>query len=255
MTMFGRRILILIPHPDDEVVGCAAAIAKARASGSRVFGVFLSHGCIPKRHLWPFQQGGYERGVERRLKEAANAAEFLGITIVGRNTKRAARDIWRRLPEAREEVLTAIGQCAPDCIWVPAFEGGNPDHDGLNALASTLTGVPVFEFSEYNLAGGRVNSNRFIKSSRDDIVHRLKPQEQQIKRDAYALYASEKGNLASLRLEEEQFRPLPKHDYAKRPHKGQLWYERFHWVPFKHPRVDYTKAEEVTAAIAEFLNR
>jgi LmbE family N-acetylglucosaminyl deacetylase len=251
--IFARRILILIPHPDDEVAGCAAAIARARAGGARVFGVFLSHGCIPKRHLWFFQQGGYERHVARRMKEAESAAEFLGITIVGKNTKRAARDIWRRLPEVRDEVLHAMGQCAPDCIWVPAYEGGNPDHDGLNALASTLQGVPVFEFSEYNLAGGKANSNRFIAANGSEIAHRLKPEEQKMKRAAFALYASEQGNLSGLRLEEEQFRPLPKHDYTKRPHEGPLWYERFHWVPFKHPRVDYTKAEDVSAAIAEFL--
>jgi hypothetical protein len=251
--MFGRRILILIPHPDDEVVGCAAAIAQARASGSRVFGLFLSNGCIPKRHLWFFQQGGYEQRVECRMKEAESAAEFLGITVVGKNNKRAARDIWRRLPEVREEVLAAIGKCAPDQIWVPAYEGGNPDHDGLNALASTLEGVPVFEFAEYNLAGGTVNSNRFIDVRGGEIMHRLKPEEQQLKRDAYAIYASEKGNLSSLRLEEEQCRPLARYDYSKRPHEGMLWYERFQWVPFKHPRVDYTKAEDVCVAIEEFL--
>jgi LmbE family N-acetylglucosaminyl deacetylase len=30
-TLAGRRILVLVPHPDDEVVGCAAAIGRARA--------------------------------------------------------------------------------------------------------------------------------------------------------------------------------------------------------------------------------
>jgi LmbE family N-acetylglucosaminyl deacetylase len=27
--MIGRRVLILVPHPDDEIVGCGAAIARA----------------------------------------------------------------------------------------------------------------------------------------------------------------------------------------------------------------------------------
>ena len=68
--MFGKRILILIPHPDDEVVGCAAAIARARSQGARVFGCYLSHGFLPREALWVWQRGSYEKRVARRLKEA-----------------------------------------------------------------------------------------------------------------------------------------------------------------------------------------
>jgi hypothetical protein len=253
MNLFGQRILILIPHPDDEVVGCAAAIARARAQGARVFGVYLSHGYLSRSALWPFQRGGYQKRVARRMAEAERAAEFLSLSMILKNARRAARDIWRELPLAREEVLVAMGLCAPDRIWVPAYEGGNPDHDGLNALASTLEGVPVFEFAEYNLNGGYAHSNSFLDRRGGEVVHRLKPEERRMKQQALALYRSERGNVGALKLIEEQFRPLPKYDYSKRPHPGKLWYERFQWVPFKHPRVDYTKAEEVSATITAFL--
>lgn len=252
--MFGQRILILIPHPDDEVVGCAAAIARARAMGARVFGIYLSHGCIPREDLWPFQRHGYGKRVLIRMQEAERAADFLSLTIVGKNEERAAREIWRDLPKVREEVIAVMQHSAPDRIWVPAYEGGNPDHDALNVLASTLTGVPVFEFAEYHLAGGTPHFNRFIEKNSGEVVHRLKPEEQAMKRAAFEFYASEKGNIAGLGLEEEQFRPLAKYDYTKRPHPGKLWYERFRWVPFKQPRVDYTQAEEVSAAIGRFLD-
>jgi hypothetical protein len=251
--MFGKRILILIPHPDDEVVGCAAAIARARSMGARVFGVYLSHGYLSRDMLWPFQRGSYDKRVAMRLEEAEHAAEFLSLTIVGKNTRRAARDIWRELPEVREEVLAAMGACAPDVVWTPAYEGGNPDHDGMNALASTLPNVPVFEFSEYNLAGGYAHSNAFLDLRGGEVVHALKPEERRMKREALGIYKSEKGNVGGLKLNEEQFRPLPRYDYSKRPHAGKLWYERFQWVPFKHPQVDYTRAEEVSAEITVFL--
>ncbi len=51
--MFGRRILILIPHPDDEVVGAALAIRRAVKNGALVFGLDLTHGCPPREALWP----------------------------------------------------------------------------------------------------------------------------------------------------------------------------------------------------------
>ncbi len=251
--MFGKRILILIPHPDDEVVGTAYAIARARADGARVFGAYLSHGCLPRQTLWPFQRPGYAGRVARRLGEADMAASFLGITVVDRNTTRAAREIWPSLPEAHAEMEQVLAGCAPDCVWVPAYEGGNPDHDAVNALASTISGIPVYEFSEYNLAGGRARANSFPEKNGGEIELRASREEQRIKRMALALYASERGNLSGLCTGVEQFRPLPRHDYAARPHPGRLWYERFQWVPFRHPRVDRTRAEQVSAVLCDFL--
>jgi len=65
--MFDKRILIVIPHPDDEVVGCAAAIARAQAQGARVYGIYLGHGCLRREALWPWQGSGYQRRVARRI--------------------------------------------------------------------------------------------------------------------------------------------------------------------------------------------
>jgi LmbE family N-acetylglucosaminyl deacetylase len=59
VSPFGRRILVLVPHPDDEVVGVAAAIARARADGARLFALYLGHGCLSRETLWPWQRAGY----------------------------------------------------------------------------------------------------------------------------------------------------------------------------------------------------
>ena len=62
--------------------------------------------------------------------------------------------------------------------------------------------------------------------------------------DAHALLAIAAGR--------EVFRPLAGYDYAKPPHPGVLFYQRFQWVWPRHPRVDYTKADEVCAALMAF---
>jgi LmbE family N-acetylglucosaminyl deacetylase len=251
--MFGKRILILVAHPDDEVVACAASIARARASGAEVFALYLTHGCLAREVLWPWQRKNYACYVAARRDEAERTAIALGINFLNWPV-RPARQVWRELPQVLIEVEAAIAQCRPDQIWVPAYEGGNPDHDALNAVGFKLKGrLSILEFAEYNYFGGKAQAQRFV--SLDETVRTavLTPEEAAAKRAALKIYASEKGNLSYVGCERETYRPLASYDYAQPPHKGRLWYARFQWVPFKHPRVDFTKSSEVSAAITDFL--
>ena len=153
--MFGKRILILVAHPDDEVVACAASIARARAQGAEIFALYLTHGCLAQDVLWPWQRKNYVKYVAVRRSEAERAAEALGITALGWPV-RPARQLWCELPQVLAEVEAAMSQCRPDQIWVPAYEGGNPDHDALNAVGFKLKNrLSVLEFAEYNNFGGQ----------------------------------------------------------------------------------------------------
>lgn len=296
--MFGKRILVLVPHPDDEIVGCAAAIGRAQAAGASVFALYLTHGCIAQQSLWPWQRKHYDRYVAHRGAEAQEAAQLLNLAPVGWSP-RPARHLWRELPEACSEVQSAIARHDIDQIWVPAYEGGNADHDATNALGSVFAktlgenrpnssplagevgwGVesngtnpspnpgarpreggdkgkvipPVLEFAEYNFLGGKGRMNTFPYPNGTEQILTLTPEEQQKKRAALALYKSEKLNLNYVKTQRETYRPLAAYDYSKPPHPGTLWYARFQWVPFRHPRVDFTQSTEVSAAILKFLN-
>jgi LmbE family N-acetylglucosaminyl deacetylase len=251
---FGERILLLCPHPDDEVVGCAAAIGRARAAGARLHALFLTHGCVDQATMWPWARAGYADVVERRRAEAERAAEALGLAVAGWSG-RPARRLWRELAAAETDVRAAVAAHAIDQLWVPAFEGGNPDHDGANALASRLAaeGLGVLEFAEYNLAGGKARSHAFPAPNGTETVIELTEAERLAKRQALALYASERGNLGYVATLREVFRPVAAYDYARPPHPGKLWYARFQWVPFPHPMVDFTRPEAVSAAICAYL--
>ena len=251
--MFGKRILILVAHPDDEVVGCAASIARARAQGASVTALYLTHGCLARDVLWSWQRKHYERNIARRRAEAENAATVLGVQPVGWSP-RPARYLWRELPQVFEEVQAALAQYRPDQVWVPAYEGGNPDHDALNAIGFKIKPrLSVLEFSEYNFFGGKVRSQSFVSSDETARILFLTPEERAAKKAALKIYASEVGNLSSLGAEQENYRPLASYDYSQPPHQGKLWYARFQWVPFFHPRVDFTDPAEVSQAIVAFL--
>ena len=255
MTLtFGDRILILAPHPDDEVVGCAAAIGRAKAAGAEVSVLFLTHGCVDRQSMWPWARGRYDAAVARRRAEAQRACAELGVAVAGWS-KRPARHFWRELAQAEIEVRRAVEETRADQLWTPAFEGGNPDHDGANAIAARLAGAvaSVLEFAEYNLAGGRARSHRFPAPNGSEAVLQLTAAEQDLKRRCLALYASERGNLGYVAAERECLRPLAAYDYGAAPHAGQLWFARFQWVPFRHPQVDFTQPGDVYAAISAYL--
>lgn len=250
---FGRRVLILAPHPDDEVVGFAASIGRAKASGADVAVLFLTHGCIEPAAMWPWARSRSAEAIARRRAEAEAACSRLGVKPIGWS-QRPARHLWRDLAAAELETRAAIAAFRPDQLWVPAFEGGNPDHDGANALASRLAsdGLGVLEFAEYNLSGGKVRSHAFPTPNGQEEVLTLTEAERRLKQQALAVYASERGNLGYVAVEREVFRPLARYDYAAPPHPGKLWYARFQWVPFRHPQVDFTKAEDVVRALAAY---
>src|SRR5580692_4668720 len=105
--MFGRRILILVPHPDDEVVASCAAIGRARAEGASVFTLYLTHGCIARETLWPWQRNDYKKYVAKRRDEAEKTSLFMQITPVGWSP-RPARHIWRHMAETYAEIQAAV---------------------------------------------------------------------------------------------------------------------------------------------------
>lgn len=253
VSLVGRRILILIPHPDDEVVGCCAAIGRAHAQGSEVFGAYLTTGVPAPELLWPWQRSSHPARVACRRKEARRAAELLDIEPVAFG-EIPTRELKAHIASTLALILEHIQRLGADMLWAPAYEGGHQDHDVANFIASRLRAqIDVWEFSEYHYADGRVHSQEFVEAQGTEQRLSLTPEEQALKQRALHLYQSEKGNLSYVRTEKEVFRPLASYDYGHPPHPGRLFYQRFQWVPY-HPRVDYTKPDKVCRVLTEFQN-
>ena len=65
-----KKVLILAPHPDDEIVGTCIIIKKFLDRKYDVSIFFLTNGVISKKEMWFFDRYKYEYSVKRRLKEA-----------------------------------------------------------------------------------------------------------------------------------------------------------------------------------------
>ncbi|MCB1741175.1 MAG: PIG-L family deacetylase [Gammaproteobacteria bacterium] len=250
-TCFGRRILVLVPHPDDEVVGVCAAIGRAIRDGATVDLAVLSNGVPAREILWPWQRRHHQTLVARRWRECEHVSTAMRTRIALRQDI-PTRTLRLHLHSTRAALDELIERLAPDRLWAPAYEGAHQDHDSAAWLASTFVDrLPVFEFAEYSFAGGRRWSNAFFDADRHRAQELLdlSAAEAADKRRLLACYASERKNLHMARLHQEVLRVQPAHDFSRPPHPGKTWYQRFQWVP-RHPRVDYTLPEQVCEAIA-----
>lgn len=244
-------ILVLAPHPDDEVVGFSAMIGRAKDRGARVAVLWLTDGIPAADVLWPWQRRRRPDRVSRRTAEARTVATLLGVDALG-PLPIPTRRLKDNFALARQAVAEALARRGCDTLWAPAYEGGHQDHDVASVLAASFREqVAVFEAPLYNFAGGRVNSQRFIdpEAGGPGETALLTPAEREAKGRHLAAYGSESGNLDYVRRDQEALRPQPAYDYSRPPHSGPMFYQRFQWVPFRHPRIDFTTPMEVCEAM------
>ncbi len=109
-----RRALVLSPHPDDAEIGMGGTIALLVRQGWAVTLCDLTNG-EPTPRGTP----------ERRLQEAATAADILGVRRITLNfPNRFLLDTV----EARKRVAAVIREVRPELLFVPYWEDAHPDH-------------------------------------------------------------------------------------------------------------------------------
>lgn len=112
------RVLVVAPHPDDEVIGCGGAILDHVAAGDSVEVIFLTSG----------EGGGHGAGDpggdrEREAKAAAKVLGVSGIEFWGEpdGALRATRPLIERLRRR-------IGDMRPFRVYVTHEGEMHPDH-------------------------------------------------------------------------------------------------------------------------------
>lgn len=68
-----KNILILAPHPDDEILGCGGLISKEVQDGNHVFVAIMTNGNVGAPELFPIE------GTKRGRVEAKKAHDLLGV--------------------------------------------------------------------------------------------------------------------------------------------------------------------------------
>ncbi len=113
------EVLVIAPHPDDEVLGVGGTLARHAAEGDRVTVCIATKGQPPL-----FPEGGYKA----TRAEAARAHECLGVhkTIYldfpAANVEAAPRY------ELNARLLNVILEVKPEILYIPHFEDMQKDH-------------------------------------------------------------------------------------------------------------------------------
>ena len=132
---FGKSVLVVAPHQDDEAIGCGGALALHVASGRDAAVVILQDGA-----------GGCEElGMTRRQlmdirnEESRQAAAAIGLTsLFFLNYP----DLRASTAEASERVRRILIERRVDALFVPWVLDGHPDHRTANIIvAKALEGI------------------------------------------------------------------------------------------------------------------
>ena len=132
----GERLLVLAPHPDDEVIACGGLIAQHLAENRKVRIVIATNGAA--QGDGPSREDESRRGVAI-LGEGAEL-DFLGFPDRGLND-----DVAERLYDALRSFL-------PDLILVPSPIEIHPDHVALSRAFCELVQRDRSVFADLALA-------------------------------------------------------------------------------------------------------
>jgi len=176
-----KKILVIAPHPDDEVLGCGGTIKKYAAAGHEVF-----LGVVTKAYAPDWS----EDFIKNRKKEVAQANKILGIK----------ETFFLELPtvkldtvpqkELNDKIGEIINKVKPDILFLPFYGDLNQDHRlvfeaGLvcaRPYKNSIKKIFVYETSSETEWGTR----QFWPVAYMDITETLKD-----KLGAMACYASE----------------------------------------------------------------
>jgi LmbE family N-acetylglucosaminyl deacetylase len=129
LAVKNQKLLIVAPHPDDEIIGCGGLIAKMKENGGKVYVLFLTVGDTED-----FSGDGFSSEKER-IREIEAVADYLGYdnyhVAFGGNSHHLRLD-----QEAQVELISAIERNSPisieklkpTIVMFPSVTNYNQDH-------------------------------------------------------------------------------------------------------------------------------
>lgn len=115
----GRKILAVVPHPDDEVLGCGGTIKRHTKQGDQVFL------CIGTKAYTP---DWTEEFLKERPKEVEKANKILGVTTSYFLDFPSVKVDTIPQKEVNDAIARVVKEIRPEIVYIPHGGDLNQDH-------------------------------------------------------------------------------------------------------------------------------
>ena len=112
-------VLVIAPHPDDEILGCGGTIAKHAAAGDAVYVAIVTKGCEP---LFSSEQVRQVREECRRADEYLGVKETLFLDFPASMMETVPRY------KLNDAIISVVQRLKPDCVYIPHRGDMQLDH-------------------------------------------------------------------------------------------------------------------------------
>jgi LmbE family N-acetylglucosaminyl deacetylase len=136
MILTNKTLLVLAPHPDDEILGCGGLIAKIKSLGGKVFIIIFAVGNV--------QQIGGESRTDTRTKEVEKVMKHMNVDgweIIYKDDEKHLRlDVVPRkelIDIVENKSRYSVAETNPDIIAIPSLACQNQDHESVFHAAFT----------------------------------------------------------------------------------------------------------------------
>lgn len=212
-----QTLLLIAPHPDDEILGCGGLIKRIKQDGGKVYALFMTLGTTKD-----YAANGTST-FDQRSKEIEQVAQFLGyedyrIAFPGDQHHLRLDSIPQlELISAIENThKISLNKLRPTIIATPQPFDYNQDHravaeaviaatrpapDGYKSLQRTVLGYEFSATAHWSIASPQ-NPNFFVELKDDDLSVKIKALElysSQVRSGSHTRSTDAMKNLAYLR--------------------------------------------------------
>lgn len=129
-----QKVLVVAAHPDDEVLGCGATMARHARSGDKVWVLILGQGVMSRYEI---ESGKTRKILEKLQASARRANQVLGVKkLLLEEFPDNAFDSVPRL-KIIQAIERVVSQFRPDIVYTHSFADLNLDHQVCNESVQT----------------------------------------------------------------------------------------------------------------------